>query len=496
MNPKHTARRGSWRECVRSGRAARRWGFRFTAIVLGLSPLLVVEASLRYFNLPVPKSRVQTLAEATASRRLFVLNAERDRYEIATEHLNLFSPTSFPAEKPTNTKRIFVLGGSTVQGRPYAIQTAFSTWLELLLNVADDSFGWEVVNCGGVSYASYRVAALLPEVIEYEPDLIVVYTGHNEYLERVSVGELQSLNRLQATLLSLAERLHVYQLARQSILGTPEPIDSNTKRLVGETVQALLDHQGGLEHYHRDVPSRPRTEADFVANLESIIDYCRKQDVPLVLCCPARNVIDCPPFKSEVAADLEVAERLIFEGWMKASIDPEQSIPDRIEALRRAQQMDPLNPSVAYRLGRLLLEIGDRDAATTQLTLAVDADSCPLRIRSSMQQAIRELADRHDVPLVDIDQQMCGVSPLGIVGDHLMVDHVHPTIAGHQMIASSLAVLLNDEGIVHLRARWRRLLPEVYAKHLATLDETYYARGKQRLAGLRLWAAGRAGSLP
>ena len=29
--------------------------------------------------------------------------------------------------------------------------------------------------------------------------------------------------------------------------------------------------------------------------------------------------------------------------------------------------------------------------------------------------------------------------------------------------------------------------------HLSSLDETYYARGRQRLEGLRNWAAGRAG---
>ena len=33
-------------------------------------------------------------------------------------------------------------------------------------------------------------------------------------------------------------------------------------------------------------------------------------------------------------------------------------------------------------------------------------------------------------------------------------------------------------------------------QHLATLSEAYYARGKQRLKGLRRWAAGRVGQTP
>ena len=64
-----------------------------------------------------------------------------------------------------------MLGGSTVQGRPFSIETAFSTWLELSLTAADPSRIWQVVNCGGVSYASYRLAPIVDESSCYKPDL-------------------------------------------------------------------------------------------------------------------------------------------------------------------------------------------------------------------------------------------------------------------------------------------------------------------------------------
>ncbi len=41
----------------------------------------------------------------------------------------------------------------------------------------------EVINVGGISYASYRIAAILDEVLQHEPDLVVIYMGHNEFLE-------------------------------------------------------------------------------------------------------------------------------------------------------------------------------------------------------------------------------------------------------------------------------------------------------------------------
>ncbi len=82
-----------------------------------------------------------------------------------------FNQQAFAATKPANTQRIFCVGGSTTYGRPFADLTSYSGWLRELLPVVDKSTNWEVVNAGGVSYASYRVAAVMEELAQYEPDL-------------------------------------------------------------------------------------------------------------------------------------------------------------------------------------------------------------------------------------------------------------------------------------------------------------------------------------
>ncbi|MFW6168867.1 MAG: hypothetical protein ACODAD_00150 [Planctomycetota bacterium] len=56
--------------------------------------------------------------------------------------------------------------------------------LREFLPVAHPSRRWEVVNAGGVGYASYRVAKLMEELVRYEPDLFIIYSGHNEFLKR------------------------------------------------------------------------------------------------------------------------------------------------------------------------------------------------------------------------------------------------------------------------------------------------------------------------
>ncbi len=80
--------------------------------------------------------------------------------------------------------RIVCLGGSATYGRPFFDHTSFAGWLRAFLPKADPSRKWEVINAGAISYASYRVKGLMAELARFEPDLFIVYMGHNEFLER------------------------------------------------------------------------------------------------------------------------------------------------------------------------------------------------------------------------------------------------------------------------------------------------------------------------
>ena len=104
---------------------------------------------------------------------------------------------------------MFCLGGSTTFGRPYDDQTSFCGWLRELLAVAYPEGNWEVVNAGGVSYASYRVAALMEELVAYEPDLFIVYTGHNEFLEERTYGDVRTQSPAQHWLTTAATRTRI-----------------------------------------------------------------------------------------------------------------------------------------------------------------------------------------------------------------------------------------------------------------------------------------------
>ncbi|PWB67376.1 MAG: O-GlcNAc transferase, partial [Holophagae bacterium] len=86
----------------------------------------------------------------------------------------LFNMQRFPKVKAAGTTRIFCMGGSTTYGHPYEDPTSFCGWLRELLNAAQPDHRWEVINAGGISYASYRVALLMEELVGYDPDLFII----------------------------------------------------------------------------------------------------------------------------------------------------------------------------------------------------------------------------------------------------------------------------------------------------------------------------------
>ena len=80
-----------------------------------------------------------------------------------------------------------------------------------------------------------------------------------------------------------------------------------------------------------------------------------------------------------------------------------------------------------------------------------------------------------------------------IIGSTWLVDHVHPTIEGHQLLGEALAEAAVQAKITApTNPNWEVDREVLYQQHLSGLGEDYFHRGKQRLEGLLLWTQGRA----
>ena len=105
----------------------RTWLFRTTAILVGLLPLLLLEMVLRLTGLPAPDELYDPWISFEDVRPLFELGNEQDRYQVAESRQAFFGESGFTANKDSSGFRIFCLGGSTVQGRPYPVSYTHMT---------------------------------------------------------------------------------------------------------------------------------------------------------------------------------------------------------------------------------------------------------------------------------------------------------------------------------------------------------------------------------
>ncbi len=467
---------------------ARLWSYRTLAVCVALTPFLLIEILLRGIDWPRHHARDDPFVDLHALRPLFSLSADNRKREIAEVRRNWFDYDSFPIDKPPGTRRCFVLGGSTVQGEPYRIASAYSTWLELYLNTANDAEAWDVINCGGVSYASYRLSMILDEVLQYEPDLIILDCGHNEFLEHRTYASWSAVPKPIAQGLGYLSTLRTVQAGR--ILCFGQQASRQATKLPAE-VDALLDHPHGLEAYHRNDIQRDAVIEHFRITVAQMLLRCQRAQVPIVVCLPMSNLLDSPPFKIEVDPQLTEAQRTSFEThWLEACND-ELSLEARKLQCEQCLNIDPHHAGAAYLLGRIEIEAGHYTEAKHWLTVARDWDVCPLRITSEMEQHLRDVTRHTKTETLDCATLFAEQSPHGIQGGKLFIDHVHPTIVGHQLVAKALAEKLEQMNFVHSAPGWNERSTAAVLKHLSTLDEAYYHHGQQRLEGLQRWAQGR-----
>ena len=476
--------------------AAKSWKrsllFRLGAIAIGLLPFLLFELTLWSLGWQSVDAITDPYIGFTEIRPLFEVNAEGGEYEIASNRMPLFCEAKFPVTKADNEFRIFCIGGSTVQGRPFAPDTSFPKWLQLRLEKLDASKKWTVVNCGGVSYASYRLVPIVKEVLEYKPDLIVLYTGQNEFLEDRTYSQIKKLPSWIGRTHDRLSKVRTYSFLRASLMEVrSRPVDP--ENVLPADVEARLDFRGGLEQYERDDDWRNNVIDHFEQNLNVMVRAAQAENVPLILCNPVTNLRDASPFKSQHSASMTDAELSDFESEWK-SINGETEVEmEWLQIKSKLENLVEINPrhaGVHYRLGQIYQQLGQFESAKRHLILAKEEDVCPLRIVEPMYAAIGRVAKLNGLPIVDVKAFFEGVAPDGIPGRESMLDHVHPTIFGHQQISELLLLEMIEQGWVD-SSTGQRDCEDVFREHLSALPFIYFELGKDRLAGLKRWAEGK-----
>jgi hypothetical protein len=136
--------------------------------------------------------------------------------------------------------------------------------------------------------------------------------------------------------------------------------------------------------------------------------------------------------------------------------------------------------------------MGQFREAKAEYIRAKDEDICPLRMLDRMHEITVRVARQTGTPLLDVRRIFEERSENGIPGDDLLIDHVHPRIDGHQLIAQKLLDEMVRQELLALAPGWQDRQKALYAERWKTLAPNYFPESVERLRGLRRWSQGRS----
>ncbi len=409
-------------------------------------------------------------------------------YVTSPNKLAFFNHQEFPAAKAPDAYRVFALGGSTTAGRPYDDKVAFARWLELYLGEMDASRRFEVVNAGAISYASYRIVVLMKELVRYAPDLFVIYTGHNEFLEERTYSDLIHEEAWRRRLRLWLGGLRSVTLAREG-LRRLEGAEETPKTLLASEVRSKLASWTGLDAYHRDDELAGSVVEHFAFNLRQMVRIARDHGADVVFVRPVSNLKDFSPFKSEPEPTEEIAA-LATAG--RAALDTGDA-EGALEIFGRLTRDAPDYADHHFRLGRAHFLRREYDEARRAFVRARELDVAPLRALGAIEELVAEVAGETGAPLVDLPAMLeddCEARyGHRLLGNEYLQDHVHPDLSVHSLIAERLIDVLVARGEARPDPSWsEEARRAVYDRLVGAIDRRYYAVRDLNLAKVLGWA--------
>jgi tetratricopeptide (TPR) repeat protein len=326
------------------------------------------------------------------------------------------------------TLKILVIGESSARGEP------FQPWLSV-----GQILGWQFERV----FAGRRVevdmqaesGATLEQMhqklakLKYRPDLLILFSGHNEYQSRFS----------------WIRYVTYYDFERESKpqVGLIETVLNHSPfcALVLETMDKQRISVRPPLFVTRKLVDRPTCTPeenaqiliDFRKRLEAIATYSETLGTAAVFIAPASNDAGFDPSRSVLPAETSLEEH---ERFTRDFLDARS-----VAAANPARGMERLKSIVAawpgfaeahYRLAQLYERNRQWDDARRHYVLARELDAMPMRCPEAFREAYRELAARHpSLILVDSSKVLTTMTKHGILGNHEFCDAQHPSLLSY-----------------------------------------------------------------
>jgi lysophospholipase L1-like esterase len=307
----------------------------------------------------------------------------------------------FRARKTPGTFRVFVQGESSAAGFPYGLGASLAGVLDQRLERAFPTREIEVISTAMAAVTTYALVDFVDEIIAQQPDAVVIYVGHNEFLGILGVGSTMRMSSqpwLTRAFLR-AREFRLFQLLSSVHTGfsTRAPMDRTG---AGDTLMAAVAGE-------RSIPLRsPMYQAgleQFESNLDRLLQKYEEADVPVFIGTLVSNERDQVPLAvlAGITAEAASAARTAYE----AAQDAEAA--------------------------------GHLDGARDGYAWARDLDPLRFRAPAHFNDVLQRVAERRGARLVEVHDAFVSASPNGLVGSNLMHEHVHPNLDGYFLLADA-----------------------------------------------------------
>lgn len=380
----------------------RQWRFKLIALLLPFILLAVTEIILRTNQYGYDTRLFTTSQDA----QFWVMNRDiSKKYFTASQNATIGNQDVFYKNKPVGTLRFFVLGASSSLGFPYMHNGSFVRMLKYKLQFQYPEQPIEVINLSLTAINSYTLYDFSKQIIDYQPDGVIIYAGHNEYYGALGVASSSQMGRsnqlvrilLTAKKFKLTQAL--LQLASSWTNRDSTLINPNLTLMERMAARQMIPFQSDL--FEEGVNQFDRNIGDMLHELQ-------RNHIPVFIGTLVCNLKDQSPLDKKNSGTANAGKE--YEAAEQAYA--QQDYKEALKCYLQAKEYDELR----------------------------------FRAPEEFNNIIKKYCGKlNNVFLVDAAKKLAENSPNQIVGCELMLEHVHPTLAGHRLIADAFFETLQNE---------------------------------------------------
>ncbi|GAB4343545.1 MAG: hypothetical protein Kow0089_19390 [Desulfobulbaceae bacterium] len=358
-------------------------------------------------------------------------------YFVTSSHFERFiNKQRFLRAKPTGLTRIFIIGGSAAYGWPYPDPYSFSGYLRRALEkTAPGRF--EIINVAGMSFGSHRVLDILRDVMLYDPDVVIVYSGNNEYVERNVLPETPPVSGPLTKVSGLLGNLDLYRAMRLAVYKVAPSVLEKKRKPDITDIRANPDVERGALGRSTEIDAE--VLRNYTRNIIAMRDMLSAANVTGIFCTVPSNIGGWLPTVADPRFDSEQD----LKRWLELLDMREKAFAAGNLALEEQIMRDilaitPDDAGMLFNHGKVLWNLGLRPESYDTLVRAKDLDLRPMRALSTFNRVINNLAgDRPTIRTADLESLFRDAYLEG-KAESLFLDYCHFTIQGHKLVAHYL----------------------------------------------------------